>query len=344
MNAFFQNLALPWIGAVFLLSGIVIAVVGTILTGLVDRLADRTRLGEAITGGLMLGATTSLPDIVVSASAAASGHAELAVSNALGGIAVQTVFLVMADVAYRRANLEHAAASLTNLFSATLLIVLLAMPLLAATGPALALWAIHPATPAIFLVYVLVQRMAARHRDDPAWYPAKTRDTVLDKPEAENVRASLAGLWLRFAAAALTVALAGYLVAQSGIALTVKTGLSGSLVGVMFTGFTTSCAELVTAIAAVRRGALTLAVGGVIGGNAFDALLIPISDLAYREGSIYHAIPDQPLFLIAVTLLMTAVLLLGLLRRQRRGIANIGFEGSLVLLLYAGMVAYLVFT
>lgn len=343
MESTFQQLPLPWIGAAFLLSGVVIAVVGTILTGLVDRLADRTRLGEAISGGLLLGATTSLPDIVVSASAAASGHAELAVSNALGGIAVQTVFLVMADIAYRRANLEHAAASLTNLFSATLLIMLLATSLLAATGPDLALWAIHPVTPALFVIYLLGQRMAARHRDDPAWYPTETRETVPDEPEARNVRASLAGLWLRFAGAALTVAIAGYVVAHSGIALTEKTGLSGSLVGVMFTGFTTSCAELVVAIAAVRRGALTLAVGGVIGGNAFDALLIPISDLAYREGSVYHAIPDRPLFLMAVTILMTAVLLLGLLRRQRRGLANIGFEGSLVLLLYAGMVAYLVF-
>lgn len=343
MEFSFQALALPWIGAAFLLAGVVIAVVGTILTGLVDRLADRTRLGEAISGGLLLGATTSLPDIVVSASAAAEGHAELAVSNALGGIAVQTVFLVIADIAYRRANLEHAAASLTNMFSATLLTVLLAVSLLAATGPALSLWAIHPATPVLFLVYVLVQRMAAQHRDDPAWVPAETTDTVRDEPEAANVRAALAGLWLRFAVAALAVAVAGYVVAQSGIALTQKTGLSGSLVGVMFTGFTTSSAELVIALAAVRRGALTLAVGGVIGGNAFDALLIPISDLAYREGSVYHAIPDQPLFLMAVTILMTAVLLLGLLRRQRRGPANIGFEGSLVLLLYAGMVGYLVF-
>lgn len=343
MQEIFLQLSLPWLAAALLLSGAVIAVVGTILTGLVDRLADRTRLGEAISGGLLLGATTSLPDIVVSASAAASGHAELAVSNALGGIAVQTVFLVIADIAYRRANLEHAAASLTNLFSAVLLIVLLAVSLLAATGPDLALWAIHPATPVAFLVYLLGQRMAAHHREDPAWYPTETEETVRDEPEARNVRASLAGLWLRFVAAALAVAVAGYVVAHSGIALTEKTGLSGSLVGVMFTGFITSCAELVIAIAAVRRGALTLAVGGVIGGNAFDALLIPISDLAYREGSVYHAIPGQPLFLVAVTILMTAVLLLGLLRRQRRGIGNIGFEGALVLLLYVGMVAYLVF-
>ena len=36
---------------------------------------------------------------------------------------------------------------------------------------------------------------------------------------------------------------------------------------------------------------------------------------------------------------MTAVLLLGMLRRERHGIAGIGFESALVLLLYLGGVA-----
>ena len=37
------------------------------------------------------------------------------------------------------------------------------------------------------------------------------------------------------------------------------------------------------------------------------------------------------------------VLLLGLLRRERRGVANIGFESVLVLLLYVGGFAFLGF-
>jgi cation:H+ antiporter len=193
----------------------------------------------------------------------------------------------------------------------------------------------------IFLVYVLFQRMAKRHRDTPGWLPRKTPETVADEPEARSNKLSMASLWGQFAAAAAIVATAGYIIAESGIALTRVTGLSGSLVGVVFTGFTTSCGELVTSIAAVRRGALTLAVGGIIGGNAFDALLIPVSDFAYRGGSIYHAVSREPMFLVAATIVMTTALLMGLLRRQKRGVANIGFEGLLVLGLYAGMVAVL---
>jgi cation:H+ antiporter len=71
-----------------------IALVGTRLTRVVDQLADRTGLGEAVAGAVLLGAATSFSGIVVSVTAAAKGNPELAISNALGGIAVQTFFLV----------------------------------------------------------------------------------------------------------------------------------------------------------------------------------------------------------------------------------------------------------
>ena len=53
-----------------------------------------------------------VPDDRETKSAQLMRRADLAMSNAVGGIAVQTLFLAIADVAYRRANLEHAAASL----------------------------------------------------------------------------------------------------------------------------------------------------------------------------------------------------------------------------------------
>ncbi|MFW6124975.1 MAG: sodium:calcium antiporter [Pirellulales bacterium] len=117
-----------------------------------------------------------------------------------------------------------------------------------------------------------------------------------------------------------------------------RTGLTGTVVGAFFTAVSTSLPELVTSIAAVRRGALTLAVGGIIGGNAFDTLFAAMGDVAYRPGSIYHAARRQgaggEAVLIVLTIVMVSVLLLGLLRREKRGMGNIGFESALVLLLY----------
>ena len=91
-----------------------------------------------------------------------------------------------------------------------------------------------------------------------------------------------------------------------------------------------------TAIAAIQRGALTLALSGIIGGNCFDVLFLAFSDFAYRPGSIYHAISSPQIFIISLTILLTAILLLGLLRREQHGIANIGFESFLIIVLYLG--------
>jgi cation:H+ antiporter len=66
-----------------------------------------------------------------------------------------------------------------------------------------------------------------------------------------------------------------------------------------------------------------------------------VADIAYRDGSIYHAATDRQLFLMALTMLLIGILLMGLIRREKRGIANIGFESFFILLFYAGAAMFL---
>jgi cation:H+ antiporter len=321
--------------ALLLFGAAVILVAGTRLATVADRLADRTGLGEAFVGAVFLGGSTSLPGITASVTAAWNGHAALALSNALGGIAIQTAFLAVADVAYRKANLEHAAASLGNLMWGVLLIVLLAVLLVAISGPPLAVAGIHPATPVMFGAYAIGVRLVAEAREEPMWRPRLTGATRLDQPEPEDVPGKgTTRLWLAFALAAAVVTAAGWAVARAGETLAAQTVLSQSLVGALLVAVVTSLPELVTSVAAVRRGALTLAVGGVLGGNAFDTLFAAMADLAYRPGSIYHAAGGHEAMLAALTLLMAAILVLGLLRRERLGPGRIGSESVLVLALY----------
>jgi cation:H+ antiporter len=149
-------------------------------------------------------------------------------------------------------------------------------------------------------------------------------------------------LWLRFALAAAVVAAAGWLLARSGVSIAAHTGLSETVVGALLTGLASSLPELVTAVTAVRIGALTLAVGDVLGGNAFDTVIVGMADVAYRDGSIFAQLSGAHLFLIALSILLTGILLLGMLQRERHGIANIGWESFLVLVLYMGGAVVLV--
>ncbi len=253
----------------------------------------------------------------------------------------------MADAVYRRANLEHAAASTANLAQGTLLISLLAIPLMAFAGPQVTVLGVHPATPLMLAAYLFGLRIISKTQEEPMWGPRETDETQneaeQDSEDEDTAGLSLTGLWLRFSVFALVIGVAGWVVAQTGINIAAQTGLTATFVGGILTAVVTSLPELVTSVAAVRRGALTLAVGGIIGGNAFDTIFVAFSDIAYRDGSIYHAITGQQVYLISLTILMTGVLLLGLLRREERGIANIGFESFLILLLYAGSFTLLSF-
>lgn len=338
-NSLFANIAL------FFGAAIAIALLGIRITKVADRLADKTGLGEAVVGALFLGGITSLPGIVTSVAAAANNHPELAISNALGGIAAQTVFLAIADIFYPAANLEHAAASVANLSQGTLLVSLLSLPLLAASMPAISFWGIHPVSVVLPIAYVLGLRLISGTKRKPMWSPRQTTETYVDRPDKTKAqRQSLTTLIVKMLVLGIGIGGAGYVVAQSGIAIANATGLSETVVGALFTAVVTSLPELVTSIAAVRQGALALAVGGIIGGNSFDVLFVAFSDIAYRPGSIYHALTASQTFMIALTILMTGILILGLLRRERYGIGNIGFESLTIICLYLGGILLLFFT
>lgn len=314
----------------------VIAWAGTILTRAADVFADLTGIGEAMVGAVLLGAVTSLAGVVTSLVAAADGYPTLSVSNAIGGIAIQTVFLAVADVTYRKANLEHAAASLPNLMNSALLLGLLVLLLLVIVSPEVTVWGVSPGSPLVLLAYVCGVTLAHRASEKPLWRPVNTLETVADEPEVESEGHSLPEVAVKLVVSGAFVAAAGYLVAETGAELAERTPMSESFVGSLFTAFATSLPELVVSVQAVRRGALTLAVGNIVGGNSFEVLVVAVADFVYRDGSILHAATQSQAFIVGLTALLMAVLQIGLLYRQRHGVGGIGWESALIIALFLG--------
>lgn len=319
----------------------VVVVVGPRMVGLADRLADATGLGEAFVGAVMLGAATSLPDIVATAQPAWSGFGEQAASNALGGILAQTAFLAVADLAYPRANLEHAAASLSNVVQASVLVALLALIAVALAAPGLTVGPVHAVTLVLPPMYWYGQRLVYGVEREPLWEPVETAESRPDEPDPRNVSRSVPRLAAAAAALGVVLATAGWFVGEAGQSVVATTGLTQGAVGALLTATSTSMAELVVSVSAVRRGALVLAVSSVLGGNSFDALLMIVADVTYRDGTVYATVGASTDTLAAIAIVMTMVLVLGMLRRERHGIANIGTESAGVLVLYGVAVALL---
>ncbi len=319
----------------FLAAVLIITLAGIKLSRSADIIADRTGLGEAVVGAVLLGGVTSLSGLTVTLLAAAQGLPQLAISNAFGGIAIQTVFLSIADISYRKANLEHAAASVENMTQGTLLIIILSLVLLGSVGPDIRIFHIHIVTPLLFIVYVFGIRVVHHQHNQPMWHPRMTSATIKDHPDKSSWQhKSLLLVGVTFLLSAVAIIGAGFLLTESSQALIQQTGLSQSFIGALLVAAGTSIPELVTSVAAVKRGALTLAVGGIVGGNIFDTLFAGAADIAYIEGSVYHAVTQDETFLITLTILLTAILIVGLLHREKQGVANIGFESAAILILY----------
>lgn len=334
---------LPWAIGVFVLAAAVTVAGSILLAGLGDALADRTGWGEALFGVAFFGVVTGLSGIVMTVVAAGSGEAGLAYSNAVGGIAAQTTAVAVADAFHRRANLEHAAASLSNLLSGCLLVALLALALLASYTPDVTVAGADPMSAVIVAAYlgglVLIRRAGVQ----PMWQAIATAETRPDVPHADSPldRRPLARLWIQFAGVGAAVAAGGWLVAHAAESIVEVTDLDAGFVGGVLMGVVNALPETVTAIAAVRRGAVTLAVAAVLGGNILDVLTLVAGDLAYHGGSLYHTAGSDELLATTTSLFMTATLLGGLLIRQTCGWGRLGFEGILLLATYAAMTVIL---
>ena len=329
-----SDTSLALAAGIFLVAAAVIAFAGTRLAVIADELADRTGLGEVVAGAIFVGISTSLPGILTSVLTAAQGYPQLSIGNALGSLTAQTGFLAVADLFYRRANLEHAAASVTGLAQGVLFIALMTVPLFAASFP-LAVWGVDISSFAMVAGYAMGLRLLTQIKAEPMWVPVQTSETREDQseaPEDEDGKGA-AQVWWRFVLFAGLTGAAGYFIAESGVAIINQTGMSQTAVGTVFTGVATSLPELVTAVMAVRIGAVGLAVGDVLGGNAFDVLFLGVADLFY-DGSIYAEFTPADRSTALIAQLMTAILILGMLRRERHGPAGIGFESALVFLLY----------
>ena len=321
-----EQLPLPALVAVVLISAAVIGVAGTRIVFVVESISQKSGLGDALSGALFIGIATSLSGSVLSISAASEGHTGLAISNATGGIVVQTFFLVIGDLLYRGANIEHAAASLENTMQAALSILLMAAVLFFHFGPELTLFGVHPGSIALVAIYITGLYVIRQSHENPQWI-ARRSSLTRDAESRETMPGETLGkLLIRFVLLALVLVVTGLALTRTTVALSLQTGISESVLGALLTSTLTSLPELVTMITAIRRGALTLAVGNIIGGNTFDVLFLAAADVAFRDGSLFHAMTTQHLLIVVTAIGMTAILTLGLLRREKTGPVSIGLE------------------
>jgi len=339
----FEEMPLPILWVTFLAAGAVVWIAGIYVSKTTDVLSSRFKLGEALGGAILLAIVTNLPEIGITASGAMRNQLGIATGNILGGIAIQTVVLVLLDFAAmgKRAPLIGHAASLELVLEAVLVMVMLTVTVVGHQLPDSLVWrGITPDGVLICAAWIaglyLIGKARGKlpwqsHGDAPGGQSRRTQAQRKEKGAAQ--KSSTPWAIFVFLIAAIATLLAGVVLQQTSETIAKQLGLSGVVFGATILAAITALPEISTGLAAVKLGDYRLAISDIFGGNAFLPVIFLVATLVSGKAVLPRATkPDM--YLTALGMLLTGVYIYGLIFRPRRQIARMGIDSFVVLILY----------
>ena len=350
----FASLSVPILLLIFIGAAAFVWLAGVRLSDTTDVLSFRFGLGEALGGLIMLAIVTNLPEIAITASAALSNELGVAVGNILGGIAIQTVVLVVLDsVGVRgRDPLTYRAASLVLVLEGALVIGVLTVAVMGSQlPPSLIVWRVEPEALLIATLWVAALLLLNKARVGLSWQAKGEAPEGQEEPrghskakkdrEAQGKGIGTRRAVLVFSVAALVTLIGGVVLERSGEAIARDIGMSGVLFGSTFLAAATALPEISTGLTSVRMGDYQLAVSDIFGGNAFLPVLFLLASLISGEAVLPQAQPTD-IYLTGLGILLTTVYVWGLIFRPRRRVLGMGVDSLVVLMLYAVCITGLV--
>jgi cation:H+ antiporter len=323
----------------FLALSAVVAAAGTALARAADAIAEATGLGRVLVGSILLATATSLPELSVDLAAVRAGHTDLAAGDLLGSSLMNLLILAGVDLCRRdgRRMLSREAAS--HALSATLAIALTGVIgcAILASGKldVPVVLGISGWSWAILLAYLLGARMLFIDQRISARVAAEqsATDGLRERPSGPLGRSAAV-----FTVAAAVLVAAGPRLADTAARLADRSGLGGTFVGSTLVAFTTSLPELVASVAAVRLGALDLAIGNTFGSNAFNMILFAPLDAAH-PGDLFRAVSPAHAVTALAVIVATAIAVLGQLYHAEKRLPLVEPDALLMLLVIGGGLA-----
>ncbi len=329
--------------AIFLASAGVIWWAGIILAFTTDAIDTHFGWGEGVGGAVLLAFATNLPEIAIIVGCAFTNSMDLAVGNILGGIAIQTVVLVILDGPglRERIPLMSAVRSLTIVVQGMVVISVLMFCVIGTLLPkTMIAFRITPVEVAILIFWLVGLWLTAQNEDREAWRAG--HEHMMEAAPKVVRRCTIQRAIGLFALAAVATLVCGVAIELSSVALSTRFHISGVIFGATILSAVTALPEVTTGLAAVKVGSFELAISDVIGGNAFLPVL-------FLLGSVLSGRPLLPeaqrpdLYLTALGALLTAVYCAGAVFRSKRMLFGTGIDSLIVLVLYIIGVAGLFF-
>jgi len=315
----------------FLLCLVVILFAGTKLARYGDAIAEKTGLGRIWIGLVLLAAVTSMPELVTGVSSVALvGLPDLAIGDFFGSCLFNLTLIALMDILYRpgpvlsQASSRHMASAVAGI---VLIIIAASGILVGGRLSGLALGWVGVSSILVFILYLVAVRQIFRFE--------RSYQSTAPATAAKYEGISTKAVWLKFGLAALAVIGAGIWLSFIGDEIAQTTGWNTSFVGSLFLAITTSMPELVVAVAAIRLGAIDMAVADILGANMLNVANIFTADLFYTRGPVLSSVSSAHLITAVVVIVMSLLVIIGLrFRQQRKTFVIISWYGLALIVLY----------
>lgn len=311
------------VGLVFLIRG------GDRFVDSATSIAQRFRVPEIIIGATVVSIGTTLPEVMVSVTAALNQNGAIAYGNAIGSIICNTALIAALTIAIRPAPINKKAIVMPVLFffiSAAIYIV------------AAYIFGSFDRWLGIVMLCVFGVYMTLTVRQG---FKNPAQDTGEASESAEKSPLALLKDVILLIVSAAVIAIGADMLEGSSVSLATMAGIPTEVIGVTVVALCTSLPELVTAVTALAKGHGALSLGNIIGANIFNLVLVSgvsvtLSPFAVPEGSTLFGYNTSLLLeiplMVAVMALMTLPALLHKKLYRWQGLALLGIYGAFVAL------------
>ena len=341
-----ESLSLPILLFIFGVCAVVIWFAGIKLSETADILSIHFGLGEALGGLILLAIVTNLPEIAITVSAALQNNLDLAIGNILGGIAIQTVVLVVLDVfgLGKKDPLTYRAASLVLVLEGLMVITVLTLVVVGnLLKPSNIYLGVSPIDLLIVLVWLLGIYMMGKARTDLPWHklgtlPNSQKEERGHSKKKKHDSAIKKGVRIQtvifiFAGCSLLTLVAGVGLEVSGDAIAKQIGMTGVLFGATILAATTALPEVSTGLASMKLKDYQMAMSDIFGGNAFLPVLFMVATVLSGK-SVLPLAHKTDIYLTALGILLTIIYICGLMFRPRKQLFWMGVDSFFVMIVY----------
>lgn len=321
----------------FAIMAFLIIISGTYLSKYGDVISDKTGLGQALIGSILVALATSLPELVTSITSSLVDAPNIAIGNVFGSNTFNLMILAVADMIHGYSHDEPIMLQMrySNILSGLLgmllaIVVTFSMLVGHLTNIRLGVMGIGLDSILIILTYIFGIRLVWRYDKKNPLDQKEVREEELIK------KMSLKKAAIGFFISAVVIVFAGIRLSITGDQIATMTGIDQSFIGSIMVAAATSLPELVATISAISIGAYNMALGNVFGSNIFNMIIVFFADLFYRNGYILASVDFVHSLTSMIVLLMSTIAVIGLFYRSKRTAFNlkIGWDSFLMGVIY----------